>query len=162
VTVRIVLGCDHAGLELKRVLAAELSRLGHDILDLGVHDETPSDYPDIAEAVGLAVVGGRGERGLVLCGSGVGASVAANKLPGIRAGLCHDTYSAHQGVEHDDVNVLVLGARVIGTELAAEILRTFLAATFTGETRHLRRLAKIRDLERRFATRLTTQTGETT
>jgi len=160
--VRIVLGCDHAGLELKRVLAAELSRLGHDILDLGVHDETPSDYPDIAEAVGLAVVGGRGERGLVLCGSGVGASVAANKLPGIRAGLCHDTYSAHQGVEHDDVNVLVLGARVIGTELAAEILRTFLAATFTGETRHLRRLAKIRDLERRFATRLTTQTGETT
>lgn len=160
--MRIVLGCDHAGLELKRVLAAELSRLGHDILDLGVHDETPSDYPDIAEAVGLAVVGGRGERGLVLCGSGVGASVAANKLPGIRAGLCHDTYSAHQGVEHDDVNVLVLGARVIGTELAAEILRTFLAATFTGETRHLRRLAKIRDLERRFATRLTTQTGETT
>ena len=160
--MRIVLGCDHAGLELKRVLAAELSRLGHDILDLGVHDETPSDYPDIAEAVGLAVVGGRGERGLVLCGSGVGASVAANKLPGIRAGLCHDTYSAHQGVEHDDVNVLVLGARVIGTELAAEILRTFLAATFTGEKRHLRRLAKIRDLERRFATRLTTQTGETT
>jgi RpiB/LacA/LacB family sugar-phosphate isomerase len=160
--VRIAIGADHAGFELKQWLAAALPRLGREILDLGVHDDRPSDYPDIANAVGAAVADGRARRGLVLCGSGVGASVAANKLPGIRAGLCHDTYSAHQGVEHDDMNVLVLGARVIGPELAKEIVRTFLDATFTAEERHLRRLGKVRDLERRFARRFAAQTGETT
>jgi ribose 5-phosphate isomerase B len=162
VTVRIAIGSDHAGFQLKRLLAGELPPFGHEVLDLGVHDDAPSDYPDVAEAVGLAVIGGRAERGLVLCGSGVGASVAANKLPGIRAGLCHDTYSARQGVEHDDVNVLVLGARVIGAELAGEIVRAYLGATFTGEERHVRRLGKVRNLERRFAERLGAQTGEKT
>lgn len=158
--MRIALGSDHAGLPLKQMLAVELARLGHEVLDLGVHDASPSDYPDIAETVGLVVGDGRAERGLVLCGSGVGASVAANKLPGIRAGLCHDTYSAHQSVEHDDINVLVLGARVIGPELASEIVRAYLGAVFTGEERHVRRLAKIRELERRFAVRLADRTGE--
>src|SRR5712692_9438638 len=112
--MKIAMGADHAGCELKRVLAAELRSRGHDVLDLGTHSAEPVDYPDYAAAVGDAVREGRAERGLLICGSGLGASIAANKLPGVRAGLCHDTYSAHQGVEHDDVNVLVLGARVIG------------------------------------------------
>ena len=111
------------------------------------------DYPDFAEAVGRAVLDGRAERGVLICGSGVGASVAANKLPGIRAGLCHDTYSAHQGVEHDDMNVLVLGGRIIGRELARELVRAFLAARYAGDERHERRLDKIRDLERRYGGR---------
>ncbi|MGE5234758.1 MAG: ribose 5-phosphate isomerase B [Acidobacteriota bacterium] len=160
--MRIALGCDHAGFELKQQLGEELARAGHDVLDLGTHDTSPVDYPDLAEAVALAVRAGRAERGVLLCGSGVGAAVAANKLPGIRAGLCHDTYSAHQGVEHDDINILVLGARVVGAELAKEIVRVFLAARFSGEERHVRRLSKVSKIERRFAGRLAATTGEKT
>ncbi len=147
--MRIAIGADHAGFPLKAAVAASLRDLGHDVLDLGTHDATPVDYPDFAEAVGRAILEGRAERGILICGSGVGASVAANKLPGIRAGLCHDTYSAHQGVEHDDMNVLVLGARIIGPALAGELVRAFLAGTFTGEDRHRRRLEKVRALETR-------------
>jgi RpiB/LacA/LacB family sugar-phosphate isomerase len=131
------------------MLSEHLRSLGHDVLDLGANSSEPSDYPDFAEAVGRAVVEGRAERGVLVCGSGVGAAVAANKLPGIRAGLCHDTYSAHQGVEHDDMNVLVLGSRVIGPELARELVQVFLKATFSGEERHRRRLAKVAALEDR-------------
>jgi RpiB/LacA/LacB family sugar-phosphate isomerase len=148
--VRIALGADHAGFELKQNLIGYLRQLGHEVLDLGTHDASPADYPDYAEAVGVAVRDGRAERAVLVCGSGVGATVAANKLPGIRAGLCHDTYSAHQGVEHDKMNVLVLGARVIGTELAHELVQVFLQARFTGEERHRRRLAKVDALETRY------------
>jgi RpiB/LacA/LacB family sugar-phosphate isomerase len=147
--VRIALGADHAGFGLKEALKAHLETDGHEVLDLGTHSSDAVDYPDVAEAVALAVTEGRGERGLVICGSGVGASIAANKIPGVRAGLCHDTYSAHQGVEHDDMNVLVLGARVVGQELAGELVRAFLGARFSGEERHRRRLDKVRALERR-------------
>ena len=148
--MRIAIGADHAGYELKQVVAAYVARLEHDVIDLGTASPTtPVDYPDFAEAVGLAVREQRADRGIVICGSGVGASVAANKLDGIRAAVCHDTYSAHQGVEHDDMNVLVLGARIIGTELARELVKSFLGATFSNEERHVRRLAKIRALEER-------------
>jgi ribose 5-phosphate isomerase B len=147
--MRLAIGSDHAGFDLKNVLAAFLRELGHDLTDVGTHDTRPVDYPDYAEAVGKAVLDGRAERGVLICGSGVGASVAANKLPGIRAGLCHDTYSAHQGVEHDEMNVVVLGARVIGVELAKELVGAFVRATFTGEERHVRRLNKVRALEAR-------------
>ena len=145
--MRIAVGSDHAGFALKQDLAAYLREMGHQVLDVGTHSTAPVDYPDYAEAVGNAVLDGRAERAVLVCGSGVGASVAANKLTGIRAGLCHDTYSAHQGVEHDDMNVLVLGSRVIGPELARELLRAFLGATFSGEERHRRRLAKVVALE---------------
>ncbi len=145
--MRIVLGADHAGYALKELLVKFVAELGHEIEDVGTYDETPVDYPDFAVAVGEAIVAGRAERGILLCGSGVGASVAANKLHGIRAGLCHDTYSAHQGVEHDNANVLVLGSRIIGTELAHELVRAFLAARFTHEERHERRLAKVIAIE---------------
>ncbi len=145
--MRIAIGSDHAGFALKEDLAAYLRELGHQVLDVGTHSTVPVDYPDYAEAVGNAVLDGRAERAVLVCGSGVGASVAANKLTGIRAGLCHDTYSAHQGVEHDDMNVLVMGSRVIGTELARELVRAFLGATFSGEERHRRRLAKVVALE---------------
>jgi ribose 5-phosphate isomerase B len=148
--MKIAVGADHGGFALKKALAEQLAAEGHDVLDLGADDDRPSDYPDFAEKVGLAVKQGAVERGLIVCGSGVGASVAANKIPGVRAGLCHDTYSAHQGVEHDDVNVLCLGARVIGAALASEILRTFVAARFTGEERHVRRLAKVKAIEKEF------------
>lgn len=147
--MKIAVGSDHAGFELKRVIAAELRSRGHDVTDLGAHSTDPVDYPDYAEAVGNAVRNGAAERGLLICGSGLGASIAANKLPGVRAGLCHDTYSAHQGVEHDDVNVLVIGARVIGPALAHEIVHAFLGARFTGEERHVRRLNKLKALEAR-------------
>jgi RpiB/LacA/LacB family sugar-phosphate isomerase len=147
--MRVAIGSDHAGFELKQALARYLKELGHEVLDLGTGSTAPVDYPDFAEAVGLAVREGRARRGVLICGSGVGASVAANKIPGIRAGLTHDTYSAHQGVEHDDMNVIVLGARVIGPEMARELVRTFLSAEFTGEERHQRRLDKIRAIERR-------------
>lgn len=147
--MRLALGSDHAGFELKNRLAAQLREAGHEVLDVGTHDTAPVDYPDFAVAVGNAVLGGRAERGILICGSGVGASVAANKLPGIRAGLCHDHYSAHQGVEHDDMNVLVLGARVIGIEPARELAAAFVNAKFTNEDRHLRRLEKVRELESR-------------
>jgi RpiB/LacA/LacB family sugar-phosphate isomerase len=147
--MRVVIGSDHAGFELKRTLAPYLEELGHEVLDVGTDSTAPVDYPDYAEAVGLAVRDGRAQRGVLICGSGVGASVAANKIPGIRAGLTHDTYSAHQGVEHDEMNVIVLGARVIGSEMARELVRTFLSAEFTGEERHQRRLDKIKAIERR-------------
>jgi ribose 5-phosphate isomerase B len=147
----IAIGADHAGYELKQDVAEYLRGLGHSVLDLGADNaNTRDDYPDYSEAVGLAVLEKRCDRGIVICGSGVGASVAANKLPGIRACLCHDTYSAHQGVEHDDMNVLVLGARVIGTEMAHELVRAFIGAEFSGEERHRRRLAKVKALEDRY------------
>jgi RpiB/LacA/LacB family sugar-phosphate isomerase len=149
--MRVAFGADHAGFSLKQNLAAYAKELGHEVLDLGTNSEVPVDYPDYAAAVGRAVVDGRAERGVLVCGSGVGASVAANKVPGVRAGLCHDTYSAHQGVEHDDINVLVLGARVIGPELARELARTYLNARFSGAERHVRRLEKVKGLEKTFA-----------
>src|SRR5215813_13386866 len=149
--MRIVVGSDHAGFELKNKIIGRLLEAGDlEVVDVGSYDTEPVDYPDYAEAVGLAVLEGRAERGVIICGSGVGAAVAANKLPGIRAGLCHDTYSARQGVEHDDMNVLALGARVIGPELARELVGAFLRAAFTGEERHLRRLAKVQALETRY------------
>jgi RpiB/LacA/LacB family sugar-phosphate isomerase len=148
--MRIALGSDHAGFEMKERMKAFLEELGHRVMDLGTHSPAPVDYPDFAEAVGLAVVRGEADRGLLICGSGVGASVAANKIPGIRAGLCHDTYSAHQGVEHDDMNVLVLGSRVIGLELARDLVKAFLGAAFSGEERHKRRLSKVKAMEKRY------------
>ena len=148
--MRIAVGADHAGVPLNEHAIAELRRLGHEIVDLGTHDPSqPDDYPDYAAAVAQEVASGRCDRGLLICGSGVGVAVASNKFPGIRAGMCHDTYSAHQGVEHDDMNVLCLGARVIGPELMLDLVRAFVAARFTGEERHRRRLAKIAALERR-------------
>jgi ribose 5-phosphate isomerase B len=144
----VAIAADHAGYVLKQELIISLRSLGHEVEDLGTHGTDPVDYPDVAESLAGAVLAGAAERGVLICGSGVGASVAANKLPGIRAGLCHDTYSAHQGVEHDDMNILVLGARVIGIELARELVRAFLQARFTHEERHERRLGKIRTLER--------------
>lgn len=148
--MRIVIGSDHAGFELKQRLIDDVRQLQHEVIDAGTCNTDPVDYPDFAEAVGLALRDGRAERGILICGSGVGASVAANKMPGIRAGLCHDTYSAHQGVEHDAMNVLVLGARVIGVEMARELVRAYLAAEFTGEERHARRLAKVQALEMKY------------
>lgn len=145
--MRVAVAADHAGYALKQELIPSLRSLGHTVEDLGIHSPEPVDYPDVAEWVTRAVLAGAVERGVLICGSGVGASVAANKVPGIRAGLCHDTYSAHQGVEHDDMNILVLGARVIGLELARELVRAFLNARFTHEERHERRLGKIKALE---------------
>jgi RpiB/LacA/LacB family sugar-phosphate isomerase len=147
--MRLAAAGDHAGWRLKDAVVARLRAGGHEVLDLGAHDDTPSDYPDFAVAVAEAVLSGRAERGILVCGSGVGAAVAANKVDGILAGLCHDTYSAHQGVEHDQMNVLALGSRVIGEALALEIAEAFVAARFDGVPRHLRRVEKIRALERR-------------
>jgi RpiB/LacA/LacB family sugar-phosphate isomerase len=148
--MRIVVGADHAGFALKQEIAETLRKAGHDVIDVGTDSTAPVDYPDSAEAVGRAVMDGRAERGVLVCGSGVGASVAANKLPGIRAAVCHDVYSAHQGVEHDDMNVLVLGGRIVGPALAADLVCAFVAARFTGEERHARRLAKVKALETRY------------
>ena len=148
--MRIAVGADHAGFQLKQNVAAYLRELGHEVIDLGTTSTEPVDYPDYAEAVGKTMLEGHAERAVLICGSGVGASVSANKLPGIRGAMCHDTYSAHQGVEHDDMNVLVLGARIIGIELARELVRTFLAAKFTREERHVRRVGKIKALEKRY------------
>ena len=148
--MRIAIGSDHAGFEMKGALTKHLNELSHEVTDVGTYSAEPVDYPDFAEAVGKAVLDGRAERGVLICGSGVGASVAANKLRGIRAGLCHDTYSAHQGVEHDDMNVLVLGSRVIGPALAQEIVSAYTRAKFTNEERHVRRLNKVKALETRF------------
>ncbi len=145
--MKIALGCDHAGFALKNLAADGLRRDGHQVDDLTPKYDAQDDYPDAAAAVARAVAAGRAERGLIVCGSGVGASVAANKIRGARAGLCHDTYSAHQGVEHDDVNILCLGARVIGEAVAHECIRAFLAARFCGEERHVRRLRKTQALE---------------
>jgi ribose 5-phosphate isomerase B len=149
--MRIVIGSDHAGFQLKAAVGDMLRSLGHEVLDVGAFNENPSDYPDYAEAVGRAILDGKTERGVLICGSGVGASVAANKLPGIRAAMCHDTYSAHQGVEHDDLNVLVLGSRVIGVMLAQELVKAFLGAKFSNEERHVRRVGKIKALEAKYA-----------
>jgi RpiB/LacA/LacB family sugar-phosphate isomerase len=145
----VAFASDHAGFRLKERLVPLVEAAGNKALDLGVFNETPADYPDQAEMLGRAVLEGKADRGILLCGSGVGASIAANKLTGVRAGLCHDSYSAHQGVEHDDMNVLVIGARVIGPALAFELIEAFLHAQFTGEERHVRRLAKIAALERK-------------
>jgi ribose 5-phosphate isomerase B len=148
--MKLVTGSDHAGFQLKAAIDEQLGSLGHEVLDVGAFDEKPSDYPDFAEKVGRAVLEGKAERGILICGSGVGASVAANKLRGIRAGMCHDTYSAHQGVEHDNINILVLGSRVIGIALAKDLVLAFLGAKFTQEERHVRRLAKVGVLEDKF------------
>lgn len=147
--MRLVVGGDHAGFEMKEELEAWLRATGRELEDVGAHDFEPEDdYPDFAAAVARAVAEGRAERGILICGSGVGASVAANKLKGVRAAVCHDAYSAAQGVEHDDMNVLCLGSRVIGAALARSLVEAFLGARFSGEERHRRRLAKIADLER--------------
>ena len=147
--MRIALAADHAGFALKAELLPRLVEAGHTVTDLGTADPASADdYPDFARAIAIELLAGRAERGILICGSGVGASVAANKIPGIRAGLCHDHYSAGQGVEHDDINVLVLGSRVIGSETARDLIGAFLAAKFSGEERHVRRLGKIAELER--------------
>ena len=148
--MRVVIGSDHAGVELKNTLIDRAGNLGHEVLNVGTDDPEPADYPDFAEKVGRAILGGDADRGILICGSGVGASVSANKIPGIRAAVCHDSYSARQGVEHDDMNVLVLGARIVASSLAKDLVRIFLNAKFTGEERHLRRLKKISDLENKY------------
>lgn len=147
--MKIVVGSDHAGFPLKQEMAEMLRKAGHEILDVGTHSTEPVDYPDSAAAVGRAVTDGRAERGVLICGSGVGASVAANKIKGVRAAICHDAYSAHQGVEHDDMNVLVLGGRIVGPALAGELVRAFVSGKYTAEERHARRLAKVLALENR-------------
>jgi RpiB/LacA/LacB family sugar-phosphate isomerase len=149
--MRIVIGADHAGFAMKVEMLDFVRASGHEVINAGTDSDAPVDYPDVAEAVGAAVRSCQAERGILICGSGVGASIAANKLPGVRAGLCHDVYSAHQGVEHDDMNVLVLGSRVIASALARDLVRTYLDARFTGEERHARRLAKIRAIEKKFS-----------
>jgi ribose 5-phosphate isomerase B len=150
--MRLALAADHAGFQMKDELVSHLTRKGHEVLDLGTNSPEAVDYPDAAEAVGLALREGRATRGIIVCGSGAGVSMAANKMPGIRASVCHDCYTAHQAVEHDDLNVLCLGARVVGMALASDIVDTFVAAEFSGEPRHARRLDKIHSIERRYLT----------
>ncbi len=146
--MRIALGCDHGGFPLKQRVASVIQAAGHTVVNCGTDSDCSVDYPDYALRVGQAIVSGEADRGILLCGSGVGISVAANKIPGIRAGVCHDIYSAHQGVEHDDMNVLCLGARIVGEEVAVELVRAFINAQFTQEERHLRRLNKVLQIER--------------
>ena len=148
--MKIALAADHAGYEMKRDLAGKLTKEGHEVLDLGTHSAAPVDYPDAARAVAAALADGQADRGIIVCGSGAGVSIAANKFPGIRAAVCHDTYTAHQAVEHDDMNVLCIGGRVIGSALALEIACTFLNAQFSGDERHQRRLNKVLAIESRF------------
>lgn len=148
--MKIAIGSDHGGFQLKGIIVRFLKDKGYDVLDLGAYSSEPSDYPDFARAVSKAVLQRKAERGILVCGSGVGASVAANKFPGIRAAVCHDTFSAHQGVEDDDINVLSLGERIIGPELAKEIVSAFLSARFSGAERHKRRLEKVKGIEREF------------
>jgi len=146
--MRIVIGSDHAGLELKTIASTWILDRGHEVIDAGAYEyDREDDYPDFAEAAATTIKEGRANRGILLCGSGVGASIAANKVPGIRAAICHDTYSAHQGVEHDDMNVLCIGARIVEVELAKELINTFIDAQFTGESRHVRRVGKIIAIE---------------
>ncbi len=149
----IAVAADHGGFHLKTLLVAFLKELGQEVMDLGTNSEDPVDYPDFARAVAREILSKKVEKGILICGSGVGACVAANKFPGIRAAICHDTYSAHQGVEHDHINVLCLGARVIGPELAKEIVRIWLSASFSGAERHRRRVAKISEIEKEFLNR---------
>jgi ribose 5-phosphate isomerase B len=147
--MRVAVAFDHRGVKLRQRLLEELAALGHETVDLGTDKTEPRiDYPDKAREVALAIRSGDAERALLVCGSGVGAAIAANKVAGIRAAICHDTYSAHQGVEHDDMNVLCLGSEVVGAELAAELARAFLAARFDGGDRYVRRLEKIEEMER--------------
>ncbi len=150
--MKLVIASDHAGFELKEEVRAYLTKSGYEILDLGAYKVEPQDdYPDFAERVGEAVIAGEAPRGILICGSGVGVSVAANKIPGIRAGMCHDTYSAHQGVEHDDMNVLVLGARIVGTSLAYELVDAFIKAKFiSNEPRFTRRFKKVMAIEAKY------------
>ena len=145
--MKIAIASDHAGFKYKTTLVKELREQGYDIADLGTTSESPTDYPDHAEAIALSILKGESDRGILICGSGVGVAVAANKFKGIRAGVCHDTYSAHQSVEHDDVNVLCIGERVIGIELAREIIYTFIRANYSNEPRHQKRLKKIFAIE---------------
>ena len=147
--MKVAVAFDHRGVKLRQRVLDELAELGHDVVDLGTDtDAVRIDYPDKAREIGEAIRSGEAERAVFVCGSGVGASVAASKLPGIRAAICHDIYSAHQGVEHDDMNVLCLGSEVVGAELAADLVKAFLAATFDGGERYVQRLQKIEDLER--------------
>jgi ribose 5-phosphate isomerase B len=148
--MRIAVGADHAGFTLKQEVAESLRKGGHEVVDVGTNSTAAVDYPDYAEKVALAVKEGRAERAVLICGSGVGACVAANKVPGIRAAICHDVYSAHQGVEHDDMNVLVLGGRIIGPALAHELVEAYVKARYTAEERHARRLAKVIAIEKRY------------
>ena len=149
--MRIAIGADHAGFEMKRDLAAYLAKGGHEVTDLGTHSTAAVDYPDIAEAVAQAVRNGQADRGILVCGSGAGAAIAACKFPGIRAAVCHDTYSARQAVEHDDLNVLCLGSRVLGSALARTLVDAFVSAGFSGEERHVARLTKIDAIESRYS-----------
>jgi ribose 5-phosphate isomerase B len=149
----LAIGCDHGGFELKGPIIKFLKGMGHEVIDFGTDSDKAVDYPDYALAVGKAVIEGKADRGIVICGSGVGASVAINKIPGIRAGLCHDTFSAHQGKEDDDTNVLCLGARVIGIQLALDVVKTWVNAEFSGAERHVRRLEKVRLIEQEFLDR---------
>ncbi len=147
--MRVAIAVDHAGFLLKDEVIRAVQDAGHETIDLGAYTTEPSDYPDFAQKLGHALIEGKAERGILVCGSGIGASIAANKIKGIYAGICHDVYSAHQGVEHDDMNVLCLGARIIGPALVPELINAFLSAKFSGEERHRRRVAKIRGLEAR-------------
>lgn len=150
-SMKIAIGSDHAGFEMKEEVRKYMANLGHEVLDLGAYNAEPSDYPDFAEAVGRALMVGNAERGVLICGSGVGVSVAANKMPGIRAGLCDDTYSAHQGVEHDNMNILVMGSRIIGSALALDIVSSYLGARFQKDVeRFVRRLNKVNAIEARY------------
>lgn len=151
--MKVAVACDHAGFPLKETVLDTIRKAGHEVLDLGTDSTASVDYPDFAEKLGRAIQRGEADRGVVICGSGVGAAVAVNKMLGLRAGLCHDTYSAHQCVEHDDVNVLALGARIIGPEVAVEVVRAFLAAKFSREERHVRRLNKVLAIEKSEASR---------
>ena len=148
--MKLALAGDHAGFALKEELAARLTQQGHEVIDLGCHSTAAVDYPDSAEAVAGMIRADQAERGILVCGSGAGVSIAANKFPGIRAAVCHDTYTAHQAVEHDDMNVLCLGARIVGAAVALELVTAFLGARFSGEERHRRRLDKVLAIERRF------------
>ncbi len=145
--MKIIIASDHAGFDYKNTLSTDIRQQGYEVIDIGTFNKEPDDYPDRAAEIANAIINNKGERGIIICGSGVGVSVAANKFKGIRAGVCHDAYSAHQCVEHDNVNVLCLGERVIGIELAREIIFTFLKAEFTFAPRHQKRLSKISDIE---------------
>jgi len=149
--MNVAIGADHGGFRLKEKLKPHIEKLGYSVIDIGASSEEPSDYPDIAAAVAEKILNGEAKRGIVICGSGVGACVAANKFPGIRASVCHDTYSAKQGVEHDDMNTLCLGARIVGEELAKELVSSFLSASFLGDVeRYQRRLTKVLDIEKKY------------
>ena len=149
--MKIAIASDHAGFPLKEEVREFIAKLGHEVHDLGAYNTEPSDYPDFAVLVGKELMAGTAERGILICGSGVGVCVAANKMPGVRAGMCHDTYSAHQGVEHDQMNVLVLGARIIGSALAYECVEAYLKANFIAtEERFLRRLNKVKAIEKQY------------